>query len=299
MTRLVAAAAAGIPPSGRPARRRLVAAMLVAAAATAACGGGGDADRVSEGATSTSSTTTTAVPDEATTAPEDATSTTAGARSGPSTTTRATATTTTTAVRSAPAPGLTFSPPGTYRYTSTGQFTTSLGGTQPRNGESVLVVDPPSGTDQRSVRTGFGRTTEQVLRLSGDDALLVSMRLTDQGLDKEVRPNPPGLALAGDAAPGRTWSWRAVSTDGRTTVDSAFKVLRAEDVTVGGERVPAIVVEVTLTLAGDVTSTSKQTLWVSTARRLVLRQDDVTTGTLALITFSGTSSDVLVSLTPG
>jgi len=198
----------------------------------------------------------------------------------------------------APAPGLTFTTPGTYRYATTGRFSTSLTGTQERNGEAVLTVDPPSGTDQRSVRSGFGRTTEQVLRLSGNDALLVSLHLVDQGLDKEVRPSPPALALPGDAAPGRSWSWRAVSTDGRTTVDSAFRVLRTEDVTVGAERVPALVVEVALTLTGDVMSTSKQTLWVSTARRLVVRQDDSTSGTLGLVSFSGTSSDVLVSLTP-
>ncbi|MGI8685076.1 MAG: hypothetical protein ACR2MO_08335 [Acidimicrobiales bacterium] len=271
----------------------------MAAVVVGACGGrdGGDAGRASTGATTTTTTiATTAGPQASTTpAPPAASSTTAPGRT-PTTTG---ATTTTTAARAAPAAGLTFTTPGTYRYTSTGRFMTSLTGTQERNGEALLTVDPPSGTDQRSVRTGFGRTTEQVLRLAGGDALLVSLRLVDQGLDKEVRLSPPGLALPGDAAPGRSWSWRAVSTDGKTTVDSAFKVLRTEDVAVGAERVPALVVEVTLTLTGDVTSTSKQTLWVSTARRLVVRQDDTTSGVFGLITFSGTSSDVLVTLTPG
>ena len=269
------------------------AAIGLAALLTAACGGGGGggADRASGPASTTVPTT---VGEETSTTA--ATSTTGAARSAATTTTTNGYTTTT---RTEPAPGLTFATPGTYRYSSTGRFTTSLGGTQERNGEVLLTVDPPSGTDQRSVRTGFGRTTEQVLRLAGGDALLVSLRLADQGLDKEVRPSPPGLALPGDASPGRTWSWRAVSTDGKTTVDTAFRALRNEDVTVGTERVPALVVEATLTLTGDVASTSKQTMWVSTARRLVVRQDDDTRGSFGVVSFAGTSSDVLVSLTPG
>jgi len=273
-------------------------ALTVAVAATGACCGGDDDDagRASTGATTTTTAGSTAEASGATTTA--APSTTAGGRSA-ATTTASTVATTTTAAGAVPAAGLAFTPPGTYRYTTSGTFTTALTGTEQRNGEAVLTVDPPSGTDQRSVRTAFGRTTEQVLRLAGGDALLVSLHLADQGVDKEVRPSPPGLALPGDAAPGRSWSWRALSTDGRTTVESAFRVVRAEDVTVGAERVPALVLEVVLTLTGDVASTSKQTLWVSTARRLVVRQDDATQGTLGLVTFSGTSSDVLVSLTPG
>lgn len=298
-------------PHGRPARlgtrRRRPArgakttawAFAVAAVLAGACGGGdNDAERASPRATtSTTSTTSTAA---ATAAPGASTTAAGGAGSTTSTTARAAvATTTTAAVRVAPAAGLTFTPPGRYRYATTGRFTTALTGTQERTGEALLVVDAPSGTDQRSVRTGFGRSTEQVLRLAGGDAFLVSLHLMDQGIDKEVRPSPPGLALPGDAAPGRTWSWRAVSTDAKTTVDSSFKVLRTEDVAVGPERVPALVVEVVLTLAGDVVSTSRQTLWVSTRDRLVVRQDDSTQGAFGLITFSSTSSDTLVSLTPG
>lgn len=283
-------------------RRRGLAAALVAAGVLAGACGGGDtgAERASTGATTSTtamSITTTAPPPGSSTTAEPA----AGA-AGPTTTTaaRSAATTTTTAAgRAAPAAGLAFTPPGTYRYATTGRFTTALTGTQERTGEAILVVDPPSGTDQRSVRSGFGRSTEQVLRLAGGDALVVSLHLKDQGIDKEVRPSPPGLALPGDAAPGRTWSWRAVSTDARTTVDSAFKVLRTEEVAVGAARVPALVVEVVLTLSGDVVSTSRQTLWVSTRDRLVVRQDDTTQGSLGLVTFSGTSSDTLVSLTPG
>jgi len=280
--------------------RRLSAAAVAALVLAGACGGDHDAAvRSSAGATTTSSAvTTTAV--AATTAPGAPTSTTTTKSGRPATTAAGRITTTTTASRtgaSAAASG--FTPPGTYRYATTGSFTSSLAGTEVRNGEAVLTVDPPAGTDQHSVRTSFSRTTDEVLRLQGGDALLVSLRLVDQGIDKEVRPSPPGLALPGDAGPGSHWSWRAVSTDARTTVDSSFRVLRSEDVTVGSDRVPALVVEVVLTITGDIVSTSRQTLWVSTGRRLVVRQDDTTQGTFGVITFSGSSSDTLKSLTPG
>lgn len=213
------------------------------------------------------------------------------------TTTMSAVTITTTARQAAPA-GAAFTPPGTYRYATTGQFTSSLTGPQPRNGTATLTVEPPLGADQRSVRRAFGRTTEQVVRLEAGGAYLVSLHLTDTGVDKEVRPTPPALALPADVAPGRTWAWRATSTDGRTTVDSAFRAVRTEDVAVGGKRVPALVVEVVLTFSGDVVSTSRQTVWLSGRDRLIVRQDESTDGRFGLVTFSSTSSGTLVSLTP-
>lgn len=278
---------------------RLQALAVVAAALLAACGGDDEGGRAGVDATGGSSTTTSST----STAPEETSSSTPASTAGssttaPSRTTTTRAGTTTTTARVAPASGLTFTPPGTYRYTTTGSFTTALTGTQPRNGEATLVVDPPSGTDQHSVRRAFGRVTDQVLRLDAGGAHLVSLRLTDTGIDKEVRPSPPGLALPADAAPGRTWSWQATSTDGATQVQSTFRAVRTESVAVGGQQVPALVVEVALGLTGDVTVTSTQTLWVAVDQRMIVRQDDTTQGRAGLITFSSTASDVLVSLTP-
>ena len=284
-----------VPAHG--ARRDVVARVALAVVALgAACGdGGSDAERESAGATTTTSVATTAAPSGEPSASAPPTSARGVAPSG-STTTAAT-TTSTTARPAAPA-GAAFTPPGSYRYATTGQFTSSLTGSQPRNGTATLTVDPPSGADQRSVRRAFGRTTEQVLRLEAGGAYLVSLHLTDTGVDKEVRPTPPALALPADAAPGRTWAWRATSTDGLTTVDSAFRAVRTEDVVVGGKGVPALVVEVVLTFTGDVVSTSRQTVWVSGRDRLIVRQDESTDGRLGIVTFSSTSSDTLVSLTP-
>lgn len=270
--------------------------MGALAVAVAACGGSdGEAER--ESARATTSTTVASSTSAATTPSTAAAPTVAAGPRRSSTTTAVAATAPTTGAT--PAAGLAFTPPGTYRYTTTGHFTSSLTGPQARNGSVVLTVDPPSGPDQRSVRSGVGRITQQVLRLDAGGAYLVSLRLTDNGLDKEVRPAPPALALPADASPGRMWSWRATSTDGRTTVDSSFKAVRTEDVTVRTERVATLVVEVVLTLSGDIVSTSRQTLWVSPRQGLVVRQDESTEGRFGVIPFSATSSDILVSLTPG
>ena len=284
--------------------RRLGALAVAVLALAGACGGDDkDTEQTSSSGASTTTTVATTASTATTTSPAPSTSTTAkpgrpSSTSASSTATTTKTTTTTTTQATAPTvPG--FTPPGTYRYAITGSFTSTLTGTQPRDGESTLVVDPPSGTDQHSVKRSLTRTTDQVLRLQGGDALLVSLRLIYEGIDKEVRPSPPGLALPGDAGPGSHWSWRAVSTDTRTTVDSSFRVLRTEDVTVGPDRVEALVVELVLTITGDIVSTSRQMLWISTRQRLVVRQDDTTQGTFGAIAFSGATSETLQSLTPG
>ena len=283
---------------------------LAALVLAGACGGDdGPSERASDRTTapstaSTASTTTSAAPGSpgATTAPPaGGGGATSGAGTGTTAPSRAAATTTTAATAPAgQAGGQVLPAPGTYRYDSTGRFTSAtLGISQPRDGEVVLTVEPPAGADQRSVRQGAGRTTEQVLRVQGGDVLLVSLRLVDQGITKEVRPSPPALALPAGASPGRTWSWRARSTDGQTEVSSEFRAVRVEDVAVGADRVSALVVEVRLTTTGDLELTSTQTMWVSQRHGLVVRQDDATQGTLGGIAFTSTASDRLRSLLPG
>lgn len=286
------------------ARHRAAAAVLalVLAVAASACGGGdGDdtapgPDAVTTPTAAAGGSTATTVAATGTTAAATTTTTTTTITARPvGATTRPTAATTT----APPAPGLPFTAPGTYRYASTGQLTSSVGGPQSRDGETTLTVDPPSGADQRSVRRAFTRTTEQVLRLDAGGAHLAYFRLTDQGLDKAVRASPPVLALPADAAPGRTWTWRLTSTDGQTSVDSTFRAVRAETVAVGGEAVPVLVVEVVLSLSGDLVATLTQTVWISLERRLVVRQDESSSGRYGVVTFSGRTSETLTSLTSG
>ena len=196
-------------------------------------------------------------------------------------------------------PSARFTAPGRYTYTTTGTFSSLLSGPQPRSGEAVLVVDTPQGGDQRSVRHASDLTTEQVLRIEGDGTYLVSMSQTFLGVRKDFRFEPPVLALPTPAAVGRSWSWRATSTDGRTTVDAGLRVSRAETVHVAGKAVPAVVVEARISTGGDVVASSTQELWVSERHRLIIRLHEVTDGRLGAIAFRSESTDHLTSLAPG
>ena len=195
-------------------------------------------------------------------------------------------------------PSIRFTVPGRYSYASTGTFTDPLGGTRPRQGQVVLSVDPPQGPDQRSVRQGGDLTTEQVFRLQDDGAYLVSLSQTFMGVRKDFRFEPPALALPAPASVGRSWSWTAVSTDGRTRVDANLRVAGTEAVDVGGERVEAAVVEVALRTSGDVAATSTQQLWVSERHSLVVKQHEVTEGRLLALAFRSESTDKLEALRP-
>ncbi|MGH9179604.1 MAG: hypothetical protein ACRD0N_13745 [Acidimicrobiales bacterium] len=277
--------------------RAALAGLLAALVVGAGCGDGPDdeSSRASEDTTTTTTTSAAAIP---TTTAQPAGSSTSSTATPRSTVAQAT-TTTTAAAGSAQASGAaTFPRPGTYRYTSTGTFTASIGLPQTRNGEATLTVDPANGTDQHSVKAAPGRSTDQVLRLDGGNVHLVSLRLTESGFTKEFRPQPPGLALPAGAAPGRTWSWQASSTDGQTQVSSSFRAVRTETVTVGTAQVEALVVEVALSTAGDIALTSTQTMWAVPRLGLIVRQDDATQGRLGAITFTSNASDRLISLDP-
>ncbi|MDP9072074.1 MAG: hypothetical protein M3N68_12505, partial [Actinomycetota bacterium] len=185
-----------------------------------------------------------------------------------------------------------------YAYATSGSVASLLSGSQPRTGETVLTVEPPAGRDQRMVRQGPDSVVEQVLRLQDDGAYLVHLGQATMGFRKEFRPEPPVLAVPLPASVGRAWSWRMTSTDGQTTVDASLRVARSEGVDVGGENVPAIVVEATITTGGDVVSTTRQTLWISDRYRLVVQQQDVTDGRIGTITFRSESTDRLLSTRP-
>jgi hypothetical protein len=182
--------------------------------------------------------------------------------------------------------------PGSYTYKTTGN--SSFG---PVNETSTLKVDPPSGSDQHSAQTGQQGGTETVLRYQADGVYLVSLKLSGQ-ITKEFRLNPPGLALPQPATVGRTWSWTATSTDGKTSVKSDFKVLRTETIAVGGEQVPTVVLETVVTTSGDLVSTSKGTRWVSEAYRLTVREDSQMQGTYSGFSFNSTTSSLLQSTKP-
>ncbi|MGH9164406.1 MAG: hypothetical protein ACRDZW_02690 [Acidimicrobiales bacterium] len=281
----------------------MAALALVAALASAACGGGGGDDQAGGSTTSTrpAGPTTTA---PAVVAGGDAPSSTTTTTRPPVTTTTRPAVTTTrpppsTAATPTTPTAVQASPPGRFVYATTGSFTSPLGGTQRRDGETTLTVDPVGGGRQHSLRQGPGRSTDQTLELRPDGAYAAMVRITDSGFSQEIRPVPPVLAVPVPAPVGRSWSWKATTVDGRSTVDSSFRVTRRETLDIGGSSVTTSVVEATIATRGDIVSDGTQTFWYAEDRRLVVRQQERTSGRLGAITFTSESTDTLRSLQPG
>jgi hypothetical protein len=187
--------------------------------------------------------------------------------------------------------------PGTYTYKVTGTQQVLTPTPQPIDTTSSMKVDPLQGTDQHTSESGQQGGTEQILRFQADGAYLVDLKLSG-AISKEFKLEPPGLVFPQPATIGKTWTWNAKSTDGKTTVKSDFKVVRTETIAIGGEQVPTVVLEATVTTGGDVVSTSKRTIWTSEAYRLVVRQDDKTNGTYSGYAFKFDTSSVLQSTKP-
>lgn len=252
-------------------------------------------DRSSTPTTFAFSSSTTSVPAGGAAPAPGATITTTTARSGGAAFQRGSTTTISPPARTVAA---TTTPPGRYRYASTGTFSAGVTGEQRRSGESILTVDPPAGADQHSFRQGDGRSTEQILRFQSDGTYIVMLKLTEQGLTKEFRPATPVLAFPYSAPTGRTWSWRMTSTDGKTTVETSFRIERTEAVAVGTESVPAVVVGANVVTTGDLASRGTQMLWVAEGRRLVVREQSATDGTFGAFSFRSTAEERLLQLVP-
>jgi hypothetical protein len=306
--------------------RRWGTVLVVIALLSAACGGGKSGKAASGAKGTTTSTSTTAAPTSTTsginstgaTAPASAsanannsagagtggaggsagaggggaatTATTATAKSGGGTNSNASGASTTTAHAAAA---------GRYTYNRTGSANSSAFGQQSLDGQVPLQVDPPAGADQHSTTNpGGSNSFEQTLRFLADGAYFTQVKQTTSGFAKEFRPNPPVLAVPNNAANGRSWQWTTTSTDGATTLNGSFTAVRHETLTVGGQAVDCLLLDVTLKTSGDVTSTSTDKFWVSYKYGLVVRQQDTTDGTLGSVTFHSTSDQILQSVTP-
>jgi hypothetical protein len=62
--------------------------------------------------------------------------------------------------------------------------------------------------------------------------------------------------------------------------------------------VPAVVLEATITLTGDINATSHRTIWVSEAYRIIVRTDDKTDGTYETFHYTSDTSQKLQSTRP-
>jgi hypothetical protein len=188
--------------------------------------------------------------------------------------------------------------PGTYTYNRTGKAHTSAFGDQSQDGPVTLKVDPVAGGDQHTVQSAQEGDSEQTVRLLAEGAYFTQLKQSTSGFVKEFRPDPPVLAVPSDPAVGREWSWTVTSTDGRTTLNAAFKVLRKETLAVGAEQVPTVVLSVVLKGSGDITFTTDSTNWVSLAKGLIVRTDQKTDGNIGSVTFTSQSSQILQGTKP-
>ena len=195
---------------------------------------------------------------------------------------------------SASAPGATA--PGTYTYDSSG--TVTAGAPQQVDGTPTLTVDPATDGRQHSVHEGDQGRTEQDVVVRGDGTYLARLSLTNPAFTKEFAPPSPVLLVPAPAAVGRSWSWTATSTDGKTKAALTARVARTETVSVGGTRVPCAVVESTLRLTGDITYTGRMTTWYDPAHRLTAKERSQGNGTVSGFAFRTDITNVLRSLQP-
>jgi hypothetical protein len=165
--------------------------------------------------------------------------------------------------------GTKFPAAGKYNYRVTGKS-----GTQNIDFTSVLTIDPPNGADQRNSQTTPQGTSDQVLRYLPDGIYLVSLSVNAGIVSKEFRPDSTALTFPLPPTVNRAWSWSATSTDGKTKVNAAFKLLRKEPITVGGESLEAWVIEAKTSTSGDFQSTADRVIWMSEPLRMILRTDE-------------------------
>lgn len=280
--------------------RKLIAVVAAVALSAAACGGGDKKDKGSAG--TDASSTTVPAGGEATTSSSAAVGAPGSGGSGGSggSTAGGGATTTTanpnTPTTSRPTAVTRTAAAGRYTYRRTGtQTSAAFGGDRSLDGEGSLIVDAANGNEQHSKVEYTESVSEQTLRHRPGGIDLVYLRSEVRGFSNfEFRPAQPVLFAPDPLKVGATWSWRLTSTDGRLTIDGAFKALRTETVTIGGEAVATTVVEGNLTFSGAINGTSRQTVWGSDKYRLVVRTDESTDVGIA----KSQSSSVLVSTKP-
>ncbi|GAC1439471.1 MAG: hypothetical protein NVSMB55_01030 [Mycobacteriales bacterium] len=144
---------------------------------------------------------------------------------------------------------------------------------------------------------GQGKTEQDVVvRPTG--TYLSRLVITNPAFTKDFRFAPPVLLLPEPATNGRSYSWRARSTDGKTTASVTARIDRRETITIGGARVPTVVVKSTLELTGDITYTGTMETWRDPAHRLTVKEHAVGKGTVSGFMFSSDITSVARSTRP-
>jgi hypothetical protein len=186
--------------------------------------------------------------------------------------------------------------PGTYTYDTSG--TVTAGTPRDAKGTATLTVRPAAGGAQHSVLASDQSRTEQDLVSRTTGAYLARLHIANPAFDKEFRPSSAVLLVPTPAAPGRSWSWTATSTDGKTTVTVTARITRRETLTIGGAATPTSLVTSTLKLTGDVTYTAQMQSWYDAAHRLSVKDHTKGSGTFGGFAFSTDITSVLRSTRP-
>lgn len=185
---------------------------------------------------------------------------------------------------------------GSYTYETSG--TVTAGAPQEVSGTSTLRVEPVSAGTQHTVLEGDQGRTETDVLIKADGTYVTRLVVTNPAFSKDFRPAPAALLAPEPADPGRRWTWRTTSTDGRTRVSASNRVLRAETVTIGGRQVAARVLETVLVMRGDVTYDATTTTWYAPEERLPVKDRTNGKGMVSGFTFSADVTSTMRSTEP-
>jgi hypothetical protein len=173
----------------------------------------------------------------------------------------------------APVPDRTMPLPGTYTLaTAPGSKASINGAPQAVPAQSQMLIEQLSETDQRVTSPGSAGDFVAQLRYAPAEVDLVSLTFGP----KSFQPDPPVMFAPVGAPQGTTWQWSCSSTDGKTTIAAAGRTVGTETLTVAGQSVDTEIVDLVLTLTGDVVGTLRLTLWVRPGDHLPVRQHQVT-----------------------
>lgn len=293
-------------------RTRIALVALTPLLAAAGCSSGGSTKAAQDKVAATPSASAAATT-AATTRPA-AIATTGAATRAPRATAAATGVATTPGSTGVAAPITTVAPgkadankataAGTYTLTTSGYVSSPGFGKQNAAGTQTLTFSAVKNGGQHSSLHGDQGDTDQDLLIRDKGTYIASLKLTSPAFNggKEFRPSPAVLLVPDPAAVGATWVWNATSTDGKTKVKATNKIARIETVTVGGTKVPCVVITTHLQVSGDVTYDAQVTTWYSPTYHLPVKDHTVGNGTASFqgapITFKTDITSVMRSVTP-
>jgi hypothetical protein len=148
--------------------------------------------------------------------------------------------------------------------------------------ETKLVVDPPRGTRQRSVRDlrngSNGSVTETYLDFRDDGVYLERVKttttfgpITDV---RDLRPKQPVRVATPDAGPGSHVEF--TMTGSNTTAKVEITLIRLEHVTIDGTSVDTIMVRTETKFSGDLQGEGTSETWFTLDRLLPVKEHSVT-----------------------